>query len=88
MTLDVLSNVLYNVSFYGSIIALIASFIILIFKIDLFKGIGKTLCRIFIVTWILYLGMSISTMVITTIDNNDNTKKTSWNTFDKTDRYF
>lgn len=87
MTLDVLNNVLYNISFYGSIIALIASFIILIFKINLFKGIGKTLCIVFIVTWTLYLGVSIFMMVTTTIETKSDSNKTSWNAIQKVDKY-
>ena len=87
MNLDILTSVLYNISFYGSIITLITSLIILIFKIDFFKSIGKMLCRIFIITWILYLGISIFTMVTTTIKTNDESDKSSWNIRDKVNRY-
>ncbi|SHJ85774.1 hypothetical protein SAMN02745248_01121 [Hathewaya proteolytica DSM 3090] len=59
MTISILSNVLYTVSLYGSIITLFFSLIINMFKIKLFKTLGKVLCRLFIIFWVFYLALNI-----------------------------
>lgn len=59
MTLNILANVLYTVSLYGSIITLFFSLIVNMFKIKIFKTLGKVLCGVFITTWVFYFLISI-----------------------------
>ena len=67
MVMEILSNVLYNVSFFGTIIAIIFSIVVISKDKKTFFGLGKFFCIFLVFTWVSYIGMSVFS--ITTIKN-------------------
>lgn len=63
MTVNILTNVLYTVSLYGSIITLFFSLIVNMFEIKIFKNMGMVLCCLFIITWVGYFSLNIFIIV-------------------------
>lgn len=68
MVLEIISNVLYNISLVGTIIAIIFSIVVILKDKKSFFGLGKFFCVFFVFTWAIYIGMSI--VNITTIKND------------------
>ncbi|MFX0549825.1 hypothetical protein ACOAKC_10875 [Hathewaya histolytica] len=82
MVLDILSSVLYNVGFFGTIITIILSIIIIGKKKDSYFGLGKVLCILFIFSWSAYIIVSIFNLT-TTKSNVVEKKQGAYNITDK-----
>lgn len=77
MVMEILSNVLYNISLFGTIIAIIFSIVVISQDKKTFFGLGKFFCIFLIFTWISYIGMSVFniTTIKSTTDKTDTKKQ-------------